>query len=179
MKKLLLAALSLTLFFSCKESEKTEPVAEAAPVLAEPVVNYPIQALVSDYKLGNPQNTVKVMEMYKIMEAGISLDSLLLPYFADTVTSVSFDQKEFHGPASEFVKKVSDFRGQFKTIDEEFLSHVSLHSDERDLDIVSIWFKERGVRNNGKLDSTLYNENWRFNKEGKVYYRAAFARYGF
>jgi len=179
MKKLLLAAMSLSLLFSCKETEKTEPVAEAAPVVAEPVVNYPIKAMVSDFKLGNPQNTVKIMEMYKIMEAGTSLDSLLLPYFADTITSVSFDQREFRGPASEFVKRVSKFRAQFKSVDEEFLSHVSLHSDEKDLDVVSIWFKERAIRLNGKPDSTLYQENWRFNKDGKIYYRAAFARYGF
>lgn len=179
MKKLLLAAMSLTLFFSCKESEKAEPVAETAPVVAEPAVNYPFKAMISDFKIGNPQNTVKVMEMYKIFEAGTSIDSLLLPYFADTVTSVSFDQREFRGPAAEFVKKVSAFRGQFKTVNEEFLAHASLHSDERDLDMVSIWFKERAIRLNGKPDSTLYQENWRFNKEGKIYYRAAFARYGF
>ena len=179
MKKLLLAALSLTLFFSCKESEKTEPVTETAPIVTEPAVNYPFQAMVSDFKLGNPQNTVKVMEMYKILEGGTSIDSLLLPYFADTVTSVSFDHREFRGPAAEFIKKVTAFRGQFKTVNEEFLSHVSLHSDEKDLDMVSIWFKERAIRLNGKPDSTLYQENWRFNKDGKIYYRAAFARYGF
>jgi hypothetical protein len=183
MKKLLLAALSLSLFYACKESEKTEPVVEVAPAAepaaAEPAVNYPFQAMISDFKLGNPQNTVKVMEMYKILEAGTSIDSLLLPYFADTVTSVSFDQREFRGPASVFVKKVSTFRGQFKSINEEFLSHVSLHSDEKNLDVVSVWFKERAIRLNGKADSTLYQENWRFNKDGKIYYRAAFARYGF
>jgi hypothetical protein len=179
MKKLLLAAMSLSLLISCQESTKTEPVAEAAPAVVEPVVNYPIKALISDFKLGNPQNTVKVMEMYQIMEAGTSIDSLLLPYFADTVTSISFDQREFRGPAAEFVKRVSKFRAQFKSVDEDFLSHVSLHSDEKDLDVVSIWFKERAIRLNGKPDSTLYQENWRFNKEGKIYYRAAFARYGF
>jgi hypothetical protein len=179
MKKLLLAAMSLSLLISCQETPKTEPVAEAAPVVVEPAVSYPFKAMISDFKIGNPQNTVKVMEMYKILEAGTSIDSLLLPYFADTVTSVSFDQREFRGPASEFVKKVSAFRGQFKSINEEFMSHVSLHSDEKDLDVVSVWFKERAIRLNGKPDSTLYQENWRFNKEGKIYYRAAFARYGF
>jgi hypothetical protein len=179
MKKLLLAALSLTLLFSCNEAEKTEPVAEAAPVVAEPSVNYPFQAMISDFKIGNPQNTVKVMEMYKILEAGNSIDSLLLPYFADSVTSVSYDQREFRGTSSEFLKRVSAFRGQYKTVNEEFLSHVSLHSDEKDLDVVSVWFKERAIRLNGKADSTLYQENWRFNKDGKIYYRAAFARYGF
>jgi hypothetical protein len=178
MKKLLLASLTLTLLFSCKESEKTEPAAEA-PVVAEPVVNYPYQATVSDLKLGNPQYTVKVMEMYKILEAGNSVDSLLLPYFADTVTSVSFDQREFRGPAFEFTKKVSNFRSQFKSLNEEILSFVALRSDAKDFDVVSIWFKERAVRLNGKPDSTLYQENWRFNKDGKIYYRAAFARYGF
>jgi phosphatidylserine decarboxylase len=179
MKKLLLATMSLSLLISCQETPKTEPVAEATPVVVEPEVSYPFKAMISDFKIGNPQNTVKVMEMYKILEAGTSIDSLLLPYFADTVTSVAFDQREFRGPASVFVKKVSAFRGQFKSINEEFMSHVSLHSDEKDLDVVSVWFKERAIRLNGKPDSTLYQENWRFNKEGKIYYRAAFARYGF
>lgn len=182
MKKLLFVSLLLSILFSCKEAEKTEPVAEmptvAAPV--DPVVNYPFQAtLASDLKLGNPQNTVRVMEMYKILEAGISVDSLLLPYFAETVTSVAFDEKKFNGPSSEFVKKVSKFRSQFKSVNEEFLTFVSLRSDAQDIDLVSVWFKERVVRSNGKADSTLYQENWRLNKEGKIYYRTAFARYGF
>jgi hypothetical protein len=182
MKKLLFVSLSLSLLFSCKEAEKAEPATEFTTVTdsVEPVVNYPFQAtLASDLKLGNPQNTVKVMEMYKILEAGKSVDSLLLPYFAETVTSIAFDEKKFEGPSAEFVKKVSGFRSQFKSLNEEFITFLSLRSDEKDLDLVSVWFKERVVRNNGKADSTMYQENWRFNKEGKIYYRTAFARYGF
>jgi hypothetical protein len=182
MKKLLFVTLSISLLLSCKDAEKTEPVADV-PAPVNPVaeaVNYPYQAnLASDLKLGNPKHTVEVMEMYKILEAGQSVDSLLLPYFADTVTSVAFNENKFHGPAAEFTKRVSDFRKQFKSLNEEFITFVSLRSDEKDLDLVSVWFKERVVRNNGKSDSTLYQENWRFNKEGKIYYRTAFARYGF
>ena len=76
--------------------------------------------------------------MYKILEAGISVDSLLLPYFAETVTSVAFDEKKFNGPSSEFVKKVSKFRSQFKSVNEEFLTFVSLRSDAQDIDLVSV-----------------------------------------
>jgi hypothetical protein len=182
MKKLLFVSLSISLLFSCKEAEKTAPVTDV-PAVANPVseaVNYPYQGiLASDLKLGDPKKTVEVMEMYKILEAGKSVDSLLLPYFADTVTSISFDERKFHGTAADFTKRVSDFRAQFKSLNEEFITFVSLRSDEKDLDLVSVWFKERVVRNNGKADSTLYQENWRFNKDGKIYYRTAFARYGF
>ena len=182
MKKLLFVSLSLSLLFSCKEAEKTAPGTEMPAVTApvEPVVNYPFQAtLASDLKLGDPKHTVKVLEMYKIFEAGKSVDSLLLPYFADTVTSVAFDEKKFEGSSADFAKRISTFRSQFKSVNEEFFTFVSLKSDEKDLDFVSVWFKERVIRNNGKADSTLYQENWRFNKEGKIFFRTAFARYGF
>jgi hypothetical protein len=186
MKKLLFIVCSGAFLFSCNNAEKAEPATENAAVatpaaeVQAPVVNYPFEAsLASDLKIGNPLYTVKVMEMYKILEKGESVDSLLKPYFAETITSVAFDEKKFNGPSAEFAKKVSNFRSQFTSLNEEFLTFVSLRSDAKDLDFVSVWFKERVVRKNGKPDSTLYQENWRFNKEGKIYYRTAFARYGF
>ena len=186
MKKLLFISFSMAFFFSCNNAEKTEatvatPAVETLTVeTPAPVVNYPYQGTIaSDLKIGNPQYTVKVLEMYKILEKGEAVDSLLLPYFAENVTSIAFDEKEFKGPSAEWVKKVSNFRSQFKSLNEEFLTFVALRSDAKDLDFVSVWFKERVVRKNGKADSTLYQENWRFNKDGKIYYRTAFARYGF
>ena len=74
---------------------------------------------------------------------------------------------------------LKNFRAQFKSLIEEIITFAALTSDAADLDLVSIWFKEKAVRNNGKPDSTFYQENWRFNKDGKVYYRTAFARYSF
>jgi hypothetical protein len=182
MKKVLIISFSLSLLFSCKEAEKAEPVTETPVVTApvEPAVNYPFSAtLASDLKMGNPQNTVKVMEMYKILEAGVSVDSLLLPYLADSVTSVAFDQRRFHGSGKDFADRVKKFRLQFKSLNEEIITFAAFRSDASDLDFVSIWFKEKAVWNNGKSDSTFYQENWRFNKEGKIYYRTAFARYSF
>ena len=124
MKKLLFFSFSLAFFFSCSNAEKAEPVVETAVVetpAPAPSVTYPYEAsLASDLKIGNPEYTVKVMEMYKILEKGEHVDSLLLPYFADTLTSVAFDQREFRGPSTEFVKKVKAFRAQFKSVNEEF-----------------------------------------------------------
>jgi hypothetical protein len=183
MKKVLFFSISLAFFFSCSNAEKAEPAVETVAVetpAPAPTVNYPFESsLASDFKMGNPEYTVKVMEMYKILEKGEHIDSLLLPYFADSVTSVSFDMREFRGPSTEFVKRVKAFRSQFKTVNEEFITFASLRSDAKDLNLVSVWFKERVVRNNGKADSTLYQENWRLNDDGKIYYRTAFARYGF
>jgi hypothetical protein len=45
--------------------------------------------------------------------------------------------------------------------------------------MVMLWLKEKGVRKNGKVDSSGYQETWRFNKEGKIDYRSTYVRYDF
>jgi hypothetical protein len=179
MKKLFLMLSLPALLLSCGENE-TEvaeaPVAEAP----KPVVQYPFEAqLANDWTIGDPEKTVKVLELYRHLQTDDFADSTVLPYFADSITSVSFDERVYTGNPKGFLDNVRKFRSQFKELDEEFVSYTCLHSESKDIDMVSLWFKEKVVRNNGSMDSTRYQENWIFNKEGKITHRTAFARYGF
>lgn len=183
MKKLLLLLSLPVMLYSCGEN-KTEPAPEEKPVAEaeapKPPVAYPYEAQLSnDWTIGNPERIVQVLTLYKLMQDANFTDSAALPYFADSLTSVSFDERVYTGDPKGFFERVRKFRSQFKEIDEEFVSYVCLHSESRGTDMVSLWFKEKVVRANGKADSTRYQENWTFNREGKITHRTAFARYGF
>jgi hypothetical protein len=186
MKKTLLLFSVIVLAVSCNNQVQTkEPVAEPTTVKEEPLVAeakkiaYPYEAsFASDWKIGNPENAVIILNLYKNLESDAPVDSSL-NFFADSLTSISFDDKIFKGSSKDFLKRVKVFREQFKSLDEEVISFVPLYSPSKNLDQVSIWIKEKGIRLNGKADSTIYQENWRFNSAGKINFRSAYARYSF
>jgi hypothetical protein len=181
MKRLFMLLILPAIMISCGEN-KTEstPVETTVAEAPKPQVTYPYEAqLANDWTIGNPELTVKVLELYRHLQTDDFADSLVTPYFADSITSVSFDERVYAGSPKGFLDNVRKFRSQFKELDEEFVSYACLHSESKGIDMVSLWFKEKVVRTNGKADSTRYQENWIFNKEGKITHRTAFARYGF
>jgi hypothetical protein len=182
MHKLLILTAISALIISCNanNSSAPEPVDSVVTVVKEEApVNfiYP-SAYPSDWKIGDPQNIVKVQELYKIMLSDSNYEAMR-PYFADTVTNVLFDNRKVRLSADEFINNVKQFRQGFKTLDEDFRNYVSLRSDAQNIDMVLFWLKEKGVRKNGKVDSSGYQETWRFNKEGKIDYRSTYVRYDF
>jgi hypothetical protein len=134
--------------------------------------------LASDWKLGDPQKIVKIQEIYKVMLADSNYESVI-PYFADSVTNVTFDNRKLKLSTPDFIALVKKFRKGFKTLDEEFRSYVPLRSDALKSDMVLLWIKEKGTRQSGKVDSSGYQETWRFNDQGKIDYRSTFVRYDF
>jgi hypothetical protein len=183
MKRLLIMAAAAWTVFSCRgpETPVEKMAVEGSPVLqkTDSSVSFPYEAtMVADWRLGNPANVVKVMEMYRILEKGEKVDSLILPYLADTIVSVSYDDRVYKGPPMPYLKTIVDFRRKFSSLSEEFISYVPLYSPSKDLDMVAIWIEERATLKNGKRDSTLYSENWFFDKQGKAFRRASFSRYG-
>jgi hypothetical protein len=178
----LIVLLAISAFaLSCSSNTTTAPETKdtVAAAVPEKTVNflYPSH-YPSDWKIGDPQNIVKVQELYKIMLSDSNYEAML-PYLADTVHNVLFDNRKINLSAQDFVNTVKDFRSGFKTLDEDFRSYVSLRSESQDLDMVMLWIKEKGVRKNGKVDSSGYQETWRFNKDGKIDYRSTFVRYDF
>jgi hypothetical protein len=181
MKKCFFLLAFPAVLFSCSEN-KTEVTETETPAVETPkvAVQYPFEAqLANDWTMGDPQKTVQILELYKHLQTDDFADSVVLPYFADSITSVSFDERVYAGNPKGFLDNVRKFRTQFKELDEEFVSYTCLHSESKGIDMVSLWFKEKVVRNNGTKDSTRYQENWIFNKDGKITHRTAFARYGF
>ena len=132
----------------------------------------------SDWKIGDPQKIVKVQELYKVLLSDSNYESTL-PYYADSITNVTFDNRKVKLSSRDFVEMVKKFRKGFKTLDEEFRNYVCLRSDAQKYDMVLIWVKEKGTRQNGKVDSSGYQETWRFNDQGKIDYRSTFVRYDY
>lgn len=181
MKKLFMLLILPAIAISCGENKtETAPVETTVAEAPKPQVSYPYEAqMANDWTIGNPELTVKVLNLYRHLQSDDFTDEVVMPYFADSMTSVAFDERTYTGHPKGFFEGVRKFRSQFKEIDEEFVTYVSLHSESAGLDMVSLWFKEKVVRTNGKADSTRYQENWIFNKDGKIIRRTAFARYGF
>jgi hypothetical protein len=181
MNKLFVLFAFVTFATSCKSdnpaaTETTDSVVapkESAPVNFLYPSTYP-----SDWKIGDPQNIVKVQELYKIMLSDSNYEAML-PYLADSIENVLFDNRKLKLSSKDFVQTVKQFRGGFKSLNEEFRNYVSLRSDSQNLDMVLLWIKENGVRKNGKVDSSGYQETWIFDKNGKLNYRSSYVRYDF
>ncbi len=189
MKKVLLVALLACAIISC--SSPTTP-AEEKPVVANaavnndststtkmeetaPAVNYPFTATYSsDWKIGNPENASIVLNVYKALEDN-NIDEFD-KYLADSVTSQSYDGVQSIKSKAAIIKSVKEYRNTLKSITEEFIAFVPLHSIDKNEDWVATWMKERVIRKDGTKDSTLYMETWRF-KNDKIYYRGGYARY--
>jgi len=186
MKSLLSITLTfsfLLLVASCNSgAEKAEPAATTTDTVVEQkqeAVNYLYPSTYpADWKIGDPQKIVKVQEIYKAFIADSNYESVL-PYFADSITNITFDNRKVKVSAADFIAMSKKLRGGFKTLNEEFKNYVSLKSDAQNAEMVMLWIKEKGVRQNGKVDSSGYQETWRFNNQGKIDYRSIFVRYDY
>jgi hypothetical protein len=183
MKKMLpLLAIAL-IAASCGNNETPPAMKQDTVVTAvkeeKPAVNfiYP-SAYPADWKIGDAQNIVKVQEMYRIMLSDSNYEAIR-PYLADSIMNVRFDNHKAKLSADDFIAEVKRFRKGYKSLNEEFRNYVALRSDAQNADMVLLWLKEVGVRQNGKKDSSGYQETWKFNNQGKVDYRSTFVRYDF
>lgn len=178
MKNYLILLFVGTIFISCSNEPKENAVSEVKDTVSAALptpIDLPYKASYSsDWSIGDPKYTKIVLDFYKGLEADSIVGSS--NYFEDSIQFHSFDSRLIKRSREDMVKLAKDFRKNFKSLNEEFLAFVSLHSNDRNEDWVSLWIMERGIRNNGKPDSTLYQENWRF-KNGKVYSLGDYARY--
>jgi hypothetical protein len=174
MKKTILVLLTAGFMASCSNNVPETPAADSTVVVA-PAIVMPYKATYSsDFSMGNPELIKVVLDMYKAVEENRMED--LGKYYADSVIRYNFAQKQIMLTRDEMVKLATDFRAQFKEFSETPLAFTALHSNDRNEDWVLTWIKEKVVYNNGKVDSTTYQENWRF-RDGKIYMVDSYAKY--
>jgi ketosteroid isomerase-like protein len=174
MKKTVLVLLTAGFMASCS-TNAPETTAADTTVAAVPAIVMPYTATYSsDFSMGNSELIKVVLDMYKAVEENRMED--LGKYYADSVIRYNFAQKQIMLTRDEMVKLATDFRAQFKEFSETPLAFTALHSNDRNEDWVVTWIKEKVVYNNGKVDSTTYQENWRF-RDGKIYMVDSYAKY--
>jgi len=177
-----IAAVMLLMLYACS-SPSTEKTAEIKPTdttatpVAVAVAPMPFPATqTDDWKMGDPEKLRMILGFYKDMVNDTNYAEIAT-HIADTITNLNFENKTYKLSPDGFAKLVKTFRSRFSKLDEEFRTYLVLHSDKLDYDQVMLWVKETGTYKNGKVDSTMYQENWRINKEGKIFYRGSFMRY--
>lgn len=180
MKQTILAALAIVILASCnnnaeKKEVKTDSLA-STPVAAEtPKVQYPYTATYSsDFSMGNPEYTRVVLEMYKALEENRIDD--IGQYLEDTVHRYNYAAVHYNLPKADMLEQLKKFRGQFKEFSETPIAFMAVKSNDKNEDWVLTWVKEKVVFKNGKVDSTTYQENWRF-KDGKIYMHDSYAKF--
>ncbi len=174
MKKTILVLMTAGFMASCSNNAPETPAADST-VAAAPAIVMPYAATYSsDFSMGNPELIKVVLDMYKAVEENRMDD--LGKYYSDSVIRYNFAQKQIVLTRDEMVKLATDFRAQFKEFSETPLAFTALHSNDRNEDWVITWIKEKVVYNNGKVDSTTYQENWRF-RDGKIYMVDSYAKY--
>jgi hypothetical protein len=171
MTKALTVAALLLFSVSCNDT-KTEAAAEpAADTTAEasapaPPHQYAVKAnYSSSFELGDPNQADKVIELWKqfdenALEKGLDL-------FADTVTVWMADGWKYHGTRDSLMKIMKKVRGDYGAVKSVLVAVVPLKATDLDENWVSIYGTEYTTVKN-KKDSADIQENWRFDKNGKI-----------
>jgi len=178
MKALLFCMILFIL--SCDQQEETTPIASepvestAKPVKAKP--NYPYTATYSmDFELGDPEHTLKIMNLWKAYETN-SLDSSLLSYFDDSMRVETAEGQVMHMTSAEMLKEVSKQRGMMKEMQVSVIGAAPLYSPEKKSSWVLIYGNESWTGSNGKRDSIMLHELWGLNEQGKVNFLRSYTK---
>ena len=175
MKKVLLLSTTCLFIFSCaNNADKTaasssDTTKVAASSTTTPVVEYPYTATYSSQmELGDPNNSKKVLEIYKDYDNGNLLAHK--EYFADSVEIVLAGGEIIKGLRDTVLNIAQKGRSNLKSVDDKIITFIPSHSKDKGENWVSVWTKEIDTYKDGKMDSTYLNENWMLNKDGKISY---------
>lgn len=160
-KALTLTFIVCIAFIACKEAKKEE-----TKQVTTDSISLPYSVLYSsDFEIGDKKFVQSVLEAWKDYDNNTLQNSA--SKFADTVQFYGADGMVVKGKDS-LMANVSKFRSMFASAVDEVSTVVALKPKGKDETWVCVWGKETDVMKNGKKDSTYLNENWMFNKDGKV-----------
>lgn len=177
MKKILVLGLSAFFILSCANnadksaSTTTDTTKVAASSTTVAPIEYPYTATYSSQmEMGDPNNAKKVLDIYKDYDNGNLLAHK--DYFADSVAFDLASGNSVMGTRDSILGIAQKERSNMKGVEDKIITFVSSHAKDKGEDWVSVWTKEIDTHKDGKVDSIILNENWMFNKNGKIAYMA-------
>lgn len=166
MKKLLFTMVGVGILSACSNNTNEPASKESTAQTTSVTLPFPI-SYSSDFEIGDKKFAQSVLEISK------DYDNNTIPNskekFADSILFRLSDGTVLQGPKDSVLAAVTGARSSFATASDYFYSVVVLKPKGKDETWVSCWEKEVDVMKDGKKDSTLINENWKFNKDGKIY----------
>ena len=176
MKKIFLLPILAGVFilFSCNQAAK-EP-AESTPAdttkkeepKAAANVVYPYTAAYSSsLEIGDPENTKKVLQLWRDYEDNKLSEGR--SSFADTVTFEFGDGSKFRGSADSALAMATKDRSSFASITDSLVAFTCLRTTDKKDNWVLIWGTEYRTDKKGKKMNREIHEGWLL-QNGKVSY---------
>ena len=175
MKQLSIATFIMCAFVACNtatNSSNTKDTTTAAATDTTAMSTnvsyaYPV-AYSSDFTIGDSKYAQIVLELWKDFDNN-TFDNHK-DAFADSVSMDFPDGSTMSGTRDSIIAGAKAFRSSLKNCVSSIDAIVTLKPKGKDETWVCVWGKEVDTHNNGKIDSVNHNENWMFNKDGKIAY---------
>ncbi len=126
----------------------------------------------ADFSIGDPKYAQTVLDIWKDYDNN-TLDNHK-DAFADSIAFDLSDGSTIKGPRDTVMNSIKAYRNSFPTSVSAVEVVVSLKPKDKDETWVCVWGKEVDTRKDNKMDSVYLNENWMFNKDGKIAYVSQF-----
>jgi hypothetical protein len=164
MQKILIAVIVVALY-SCHADEKKETENKSTGSNAGAALPYDA-TYSSKFEMGDAKNAEAVLTAWKAWDDGNLQASRKL--FADTMHFYLRDGSVMHGSTDSTLAGAQMFRNTFTSVKSTVHMYMPLKSTDKNENWVSIWGTEVFTDKQGKVDSVGLQENWRFNKDGKI-----------
>ncbi len=143
------------------------PEENAAPQHESVTYAYPVKYS-SDFTIGDSKYAQIVLELWKDFDNN-TFDNHK-DAFADSVAMDFSDGSTMSGTKDSVIAGAKAFRSSLKNCASSVAAIVTLKPKGKDETWVCVWGTEVDTHMNGKIDSVNHNENWMFNKDGKIAY---------
>lgn len=120
----------------------------------------------SKFSIGKDSNSLMVLSNYKAWEAGDM--EAFKSTLSDSFTIYFADGGKFSGTRDSATYYASQYRDSILKVELKIDAWVPLHSEDKNEDWVSVWYKETDTYKNGKVDSAYYHDDNLLDKNGKI-----------
>ncbi|PWU03688.1 MAG: hypothetical protein C5B52_02990 [Bacteroidetes bacterium] len=183
MKKiLLLPVLAVAcILFSCNQSAKTPTDAappdssskKEEPKAAANVVFPYTPSYSSNFEIGDPENSKKILQLWRYYEENKLSEGRSL--FADTVTFRLGNGGMITGPADSLLAGATKDRSMYTSVIDSVHAFTCIKEPSKNENWVIIWAEEFRTDKKGKKTSNDMQESWLL-KDGKVVYVEQFTK---
>ena len=177
MKQVSISLLALCFFAACNtattSSEATNDTTASTPSTNENVTYaYPVNYS-SDFEIGDAKYAQTVLDLWKDFDNN-TFDNHK-DAFADSVKMEFPDGSQMNGPRDSIIAGAKAYRSSLKNVASSIDAVTTLKPKGKDETWVCVWGKEVDTHNNNKVDSIYYQENWMFDKDGKIAYMSQYS----
>lgn len=166
------------LFAACNSgntnSTESAPTKDTSASVSNAPLTYAYTATYgSDFEIGDPKYAQIVLDLWKDFDNNTLANHK--DVFADSVYVDFAEGGHFAGTRDTLISMMTAHRTSLGNVTDEVVAWTTIKPKGKDETWVIVWGKETDEKN-GKKDSVNLNENWMFNKDGKISFMTQYAQ---